>query len=219
MPAAHPSQTDLLKAVVDCGRAFYERGWMSGTAGNLSVKLKHEPLEIAITPSGASKGTLEPKDLILLNESKAAAKAPAKKGPPAPTPSAETVIHQAIHKTFPGCGAVFHVHPVHTTLISSLYGDPNQRQMLQMEWFEMLKGIGINEGEIAEIPIFPNWQDVGRVAQDVQQYLQGATKAPPVILIYNHGVTTWGRTPEQAKNHLEIVEFVSQYLYLKRVAK
>jgi ribulose-5-phosphate 4-epimerase/fuculose-1-phosphate aldolase len=41
----------------------------------------------------------------------------------------------------------------------------------------------------------------------------------PVILIFNHGVTAWGRTPEQAKNHLEILEYVCELLYMKRQAK
>jgi methylthioribulose-1-phosphate dehydratase len=216
---SHPSRESLLKSVVDCGRLFYERRWMWGTAGNLSVKLNQDPLEIAITPSGASKGELDPKDLIILKDTPPNAKSSSKKGAADPVPSAETVIHKAIHEAFPGCGAVFHVHPVHTTLISQLYGQPKQRQMLQMEWFEMMKGIGIGEGEIAEIPIFPNWQDVTSVAKEVRQYMLETPKAPPVILIYNHGVTAWGRTPEQAKNHLEIVEFICEYLILKRMAK
>jgi len=220
MSTARPTHEALLNAVVDCGRQFYDRRWMSGTAGNLSVKLQHDPLEIAITPSGASKGSLKPKDLIILSEErkKAGGKGPIKKDAP-PPPSAETVIHQAIHQALPGCGAVFHVHPVYSTLISGFFGNAKQRQMLQVEWFEMLKGIGVGEGEIAEIPIFPNWQEVSLVARDIKQYLLENPKALPVVLIYNHGLTGWGRTPEQAKNHLEILEFVCEYLYLRRLAK
>jgi len=190
---------------------------MEGTAGNLSVKLKQAPLEIAITPSGASKGSLKTQDLILLKHTPAGLRPPVKQGQTPVMPSAETAIHQAIHETLPGCGAVFHVHPVHATLMSGLFGNPKQRQMLQLEWIEMMKGIGIGEGEIAEIPIFPNWQDIPRVAQEVRQYLLQTPKAPPVILIYNHGLTAWGRTPEQARNHLEIVDYICQYFCWKRV--
>ncbi len=205
-----------LSALIECGKLFYERRWMYGTAGNLSVKLNHNPLEFMITPSGYSKGSLKKEDLLVV---KPGSKTPLKKGETPRAPSAETVIHQAIHETLPGCGAVFHVHPIHTTLISQMHGHPKQRQMLQFEWFEMMKGVGVAEGEIAELAIFPNWQDVSLVAKEIQQYLRDTPKALPVVMIYNHGVTAWGHTPEQAKNHLEIVDFVCEYLYLKRLAK
>src|SRR5207302_5701095 len=53
-------------------------------------------------------------------------------------PSAETLIHQAIYRAAPAAGAVFHVHPVYATLISSFYGHPRERRMLKVEWFEMM---------------------------------------------------------------------------------
>jgi methylthioribose-1-phosphate isomerase len=216
-----PSRDAQLNTLVDCGRQFYERRWMWGTAGNLSIKLKHDPLEIAITPSGINKGHMSPKELMVLKGSGSGASvkspAPVKKGEPARVPSAETIIHQTIHETLPGCGAVFHVHPVYSTIISSIYGNPKQRQMLHVDWFEMMKGIGVGEEESGEIPIFPNWQDVSLIARDIRQYLLETPKALPVVLIYNHGLTGWGRTPDQARNHLEIVEYVCEYIYLKKI--
>src|SRR5437016_3299228 len=68
MSLSKPSRKTLLKALVDCGRQFYERRWMWGTSGNLSVKLNQDPLEIAITPSGMSKGDLTTKDLIVVKD-------------------------------------------------------------------------------------------------------------------------------------------------------
>ncbi|SRR5258708_618854 len=217
MPTSIPSRETLLKSLIDCGRQFYDRRWMWGTAGNLSVKLKQSPLEIAITPSGVNKGNLTPKDLIILKEDAKGSKPPSKKGPPPLLPSAETIIHQTIHQTLPGCGAVFHVHPMYSTLISGLCGHPQQLHMLPVEWFEMMKGVGVGEEESALVPIFPNWQDVSLIARDIRQYLLDTPKALPVVLIYNHGLTGWGRTPEQARNHLEILEYVCEYLFLKKV--
>ena len=65
---APPSRQELLNGLLQCGRQFYERRWMWGTSGNLSVKLRQKPLEIAITPSGLNKGSLTPDQLIVLNE-------------------------------------------------------------------------------------------------------------------------------------------------------
>ncbi len=203
-----------LQALVDCGKQFYERRWMWGTAGNLSVKLRQTPLEIAITPSGLNKGHLTTKDLLVIKDT-----ASNPKHPKGLVPSAETVIHQAVHRALPGCGAVFHVHPVYSTLISSFYGHPKEVRTLHVDWFEMMKGVGVAEEESAEVAILPNWQDVSLIALDLQTYLATAKKPLPVVLIFNHGLTGWGTTVEQARNHLEIMEYVCQYLYLKQSAQ
>jgi methylthioribose-1-phosphate isomerase len=217
MPTARPTRDSELKALAECGRLFYERQWMWGTSGNLSVKLNTSPLEFAITPSGIDKGAIDPKSLVVIKPGAPKPKTAAAKASGGPMPSAETVIHQTIHEALPGCGAVFHVHPVYSTLLSSIYGQPKQRAGIRVDWFEMMKGVGVGEEETGEIPIFPNWQDVSLVAREIKQYLMETPKALPVVLIYNHGLTAWGRTTEQAKNHLEIVEYVCKYLYLKRL--
>lgn len=202
-----------LQSLVDCGKQFYERRWMWGTSGNLSLRLESDPLKISITPSGLNKGHLEVADLLTLTDGK-----PAPANPRGLVPSSETIIHQAILRALPGAQAVFHVHPVFSTLISSFYGHPKEVRMLKVEWFEMMKGVGVGEEEGAEVAILPNWQDVSLIARDITHYIKTASKVIPVVLIYNHGITGWGSTPDQARNHLEIMEYVCQYLYLKRIA-
>src|SRR5207302_2638474 len=181
-----------LQSLVEIGRQFYERRWMWGTAGNLSVRLGSNPLSIAITPSSLNKGHLETKDLLILADGK-----PVPRHPKGWVPSAETLIHQAIYRAAPAAGAVFHVHPVYATLISSFYGHPRERRMLKVEWFEMMKGVGAAEEESAEVAILPNWQDVSLIARDVTHYLKTSARALPAVLIYNHGLTGWGATPDE----------------------
>ena len=202
------------QSLIEMGRQFYDRRWMWGTSGNLSMRLGSDPLSIAITPSSLNKGHLEAKDLLTVTDGK-----PAPRHPKGWVPSAETLIHQAIYRAAPGAGAVFHVHPVYSTLISSVYGHPRELRMMRVEWFEMMKGVGVGEEESAEVAILPNWQDVSLIARDVTAYLKKSAKTLPVVLIYNHGLTGWGTTPDQARNHLEILEYVCQYLYLKSLAK
>jgi len=189
---------------------------MWGTAGNLSIRTKSDPLEFAITPSGVNKGHLSAKTLVTINQSNS--RPEAKRMGNALSPSAETVIHEAIYRAVPGAGAVFHVHPMYATLISSFYGHPKEKRILKIDWFEMLKGVGIGEDESAEVAIFPNWQDVSKIARDVSEHVRTTAKAIPAVLIYNHGLTGWGTTPDQARNHLEIMEYVCQYLYLRRMS-
>jgi ribulose-5-phosphate 4-epimerase/fuculose-1-phosphate aldolase len=83
----------------------------------------------------------------------------------------------------------------------------------------MLKGFGAKENENVEVPIFANWQDVSRVAKEFSAYAREmrskGTKIPPLLLLYNHGVTVWAETPDQARNHLEVMEYLCQYVHLK----
>ena len=54
--------------LVNFGRQFYNRGWMEGTGGNLSVRSGNNPLELIITPSSVNKGYLSTDDLIAVRE-------------------------------------------------------------------------------------------------------------------------------------------------------
>lgn len=210
----HTKNKAALSGLVQYGKHFYERRWMWGTAGNLSVKLRHSPLLIGITPSGLNKGALKTKDLLVLNDRGNG------KHPLGRVPSAETAIHQAIHRALPDCGAVFHVHPVYPTLVSKVFGDAHRRKMLAIPWSEMMKGVGMKENQTAQLPIFPNWQDISKLAKEVERYLRGVRGRPvPAILIYGHGLTAWGRTTEEARNHLEVLDWVCEYLYLQRMLK
>lgn len=214
MATTKTSSSANISHLIDCGKQFYERQWMWGTSGNLSVRVKSDPLTIAITPSGVNKGHLTEADLLTIKDG-----SPLPKHPKGLIPSAETLIHQAIYQAVPGANAVFHVHPMYSTLISGFNGHPKERRMLQVEWFEMMKGLGVGEEQSAEIGIFPNWQDVSLIARDLTHYIKSSARAFPVALIYNHGLTGWGTTADQVRNHLEIVEYVCQYLYLKRLGK
>ncbi len=112
---------------------------MWGTSGNLSLRLKSHPLEFAITPSGLNKGHLTTSDLLTIKEGSGAFKHPKKL-----IPSAEMAIHQAVYRAAPGAGAVFHVHPIYSTLISSFYGHPREKRLLKVDWIEMMKGVGVS---------------------------------------------------------------------------
>jgi len=199
------------QALIDCSRQFYQRGWMWGTGGNLSVRQQSNPLRFTVTPSGVAKGKMETSHLLTLTEGK-----PYPKHAQNLIPSAETAVHEAIYKAVPGAQAVFHVHPVYSTVLTSFYGHPKEVRFLRVEWIEIMKGVGFNEGEHADIAILPNWQDISLLARDVTNYLKTSSKTPPAVLIYNHGLTGWGTTPDQALNHVEVMEYVCQYLYLKK---
>ena len=197
-------------------REFYRRGWMWGTSGNLSVLLQKEPRTFAITASGVSKGELTEDDLVIVEASSVD---PLEVKPVADghkKPSAESSIHAAIYQRVPRVGAVFHVHTISSTLVSERQPEAEGFGYLKVAGLEMLKGWGVWDGDEVKVPIFHNWPDAERIADDVSGYLKTAPQAP-VLLVRGHGVTAWGKDLEQAKNHLEVAEFLFQVLWQRQL--
>ena len=56
------------ETLVRTAREFYEKGWMLGTSGNLSIRVSESPLQFLITASGLDKGSLQASDILLMGE-------------------------------------------------------------------------------------------------------------------------------------------------------
>ncbi len=206
-----------LETLARMSREFYRRGWMWGTSGNLSVKIQDEPRYFAITASGVSKSELTEQDIVVVE---VGSNDPLSVRPVVPTrskPSAEASIHAAIYDGVPKAGAVFHVHTISSTLVSDAEKEGEALTYLRVPAYEMTKGWGMPHAAEARVPLFHNWPDVERIAGDVKRYL---TDPPlvPVLIVRGHGVTVWGKDMEQAKNHLEIAEFIFQLMWQKSLA-
>jgi methylthioribose-1-phosphate isomerase len=189
--------------LVSYSRRCYERGWMPGTSGNLSVRVGKQAF---ITASGRSKGELTDTDIIGVG---AETGAPIDDGPL--QPSAETCIHTAVYRTT-AAAAIIHVHPPYATAIASLSGRGAESALLPLSRFELLKGLGLANPSETKIPVFPNWADVPRIAAEVEKHLAANSSAPPGLLIADHGITVWGRDLAQALNRLECFESIFHLL-------
>jgi methylthioribulose-1-phosphate dehydratase len=202
---------DLLptrKALSDIAHDFYLRGWMAGTAGNLSAISNRNPGCFWITSSGLPKGKLDTYDFILINASSSEVvhryNAEAK-------PSTETCIHQVIYQLFPDTKACFHVHSVDASIAANRIA-ADQTQM-PLPALEMIKGLDIwQQNPHAKLSLFDNLLEVAEIAEQVQQRFQ--TKPPEVsaLMIRNHGITVWGPSLQQTYNRVEIIEFIMSYL-------
>lgn len=192
----------LSAALAEIARGFYARGWVLGTSGNFSAVVSHKPLRIAITSSGLDKGVLTAAHFLEVDESGHVVRGNGR-------PSAETLIHLAIVRSL-GAGAVLHTHSVSSTLLSqrhSLAGG------IAIEGFEMLKGLeGVATHQHREwLPIVENSQDMAELSAAITAALE---RNPSVhgILLRGHGLYTWGKGLEEAKRHVEIIEFLLEVL-------
>ena len=182
---------ELAPALVEAGRRMDARGWVPGSAGNLSARIDED--SVAITRSGVHKGRLAASDVIVVGLDGAAAAAGDK-------PSAETLLHCQLYRLFAPVGAVLHGHSVAATVLS-MAGD------ITFSNYEVIKAFGFASHEVdVTLPVYENDQDIARLAAAIEPALLAE---PPIgYVIRGHGVYAWGTGVEHAFWRLEALEFL-----------
>lgn len=180
-------------AIIDAGRRMDARGWVSATAGNISVRLDAE--RFAITRSGNHKGYLTSEHVIQVDLD-GRAMMPGRL-------SAETVLHAQLYRLLPAVGAVVHAHSVANTVLSLL--SPGGMVFEGYEIVKAFPGFSSHE-DIAELPVFQNDQDIVRLADVLEPYIVGGL--PLGYLIAGHGCHMWGPDMPTALARLEGLEFM-----------
>ncbi len=188
--------------LAEIGRGFYERGWVLGTSGNLSAVISREPLRLAITSTGLDKSGLTPAQFLEMDNEANVVRGDGR-------PSAEALLHLAIVRGA-DAGAVLHTHSVWSTVLS---GSHASQGGIALEGYEMLKGLeGVRTHKHREwLPILENSQDMIELGERVSKTLR---ESPGIhgFLLREHGLYTWGVGLQEAKRHVEILEFLMEVL-------
>lgn len=185
----------------ETGAYFFQRGWSVGTSSNYSVVLDRDPCELLVTASGKDKGRLTELDFVRVDGDGIPVAANQ------PKSSAETLLHCVAARELE-VGAILHTHSVWATLLSNLYFDEGG---ITITGYEMLKGLaGIDSHEHRyRLEIFENTQDIPVLAAQVRKRLTDPTNPLRYgYLIRRHGMYTWGRDLDEARRHVEILEFL-----------
>lgn len=195
------SSWSQVHALQEIGRLFYQRGWSVGTSSNYSIVLSRDPLRLLLTASGKDKGRLGPADFVVVDESGRAVDGAD------PKPSAETLLH-VVAAQHTQANAILHTHSIWATLLSDLFVSDGA---VEFEGFEMLKGLsGITTHETHyRLEIVENTQDIAAMAREITPRFHAAER--PLrhgFLIRRHGLYTWGRDIDEARRHIEILEFL-----------
>jgi L-fuculose-phosphate aldolase len=180
----------IRREVVRVCRHLYERGFIAGAEGNVSVRVTLD--RIWITPAGCHKGMLQPEDLVLIDLE---GRVHFGQG----QPSSETPMHLVLYRSRPDIRAVVHAHPpLATALTVAGYG-------LEAA---LLPEAVITLGEVPTVPYhMPTTQ---RFAQEIGEVMRHAEAA----LLEHHGSVTVGPSLQVAFNRMETVERVAQIFYL-----
>lgn len=193
-------------ALVEVARDFHARGWMAGTAGNLSARA--DEAHFWITASGLPKGRLQESDFLLVRIADAAV---VERGRADLSPSAETAIHATVYELFPEANACLHGHTVSACLATAR--TPAKALALRLPPLEMVKGFDLWEQRPrANLMLFVNHLDVGRVARDIRSRFRKSRPRISALLVRDHGPTVWGTGLQQAYNRFEVLDFLLSYL-------
>ena len=92
--------------IIEVGRLAYERQYISGTEGNISIRLDSE--RILTTPRGVCKGRLSPSDLVVTNLD---GELTAESLNQCHKPSTELKMHLTAYRLRSDVRAIVHAHP------------------------------------------------------------------------------------------------------------
>lgn len=199
-----------IDALRETGAWLWQRGFSLGTSSNYSLILGRDPLRLLVTASGKDKGHLGRGDFVVVD----GAGKPTSAGQP--KSSAETLLH-TVAAELPDVGAILHTHSVYSTILSDRFLSQGH---VEISGYEMLKGLaGVTTHEHTwRLQIFENTQDIPQLADQVRQRLNDSSQ--PLThgyLIRKHGLYTWGKDLDEARRHIEIIEFLLECTYRRLV--
>src|SRR5450756_1780175 len=96
------TERDLRQDIVEIGRLVWQKGWVASNDGNISIRLDQD--RVMCTPTGVSKGMMQPEDLIIVNMQ-------GRKLEGRREGTTEISMHLAIYNLRPDIKAIVHAHP------------------------------------------------------------------------------------------------------------
>jgi L-fuculose-phosphate aldolase len=172
----------LCAEIIRVGRKLWERQYVDGNGGNISVRLGSRYL--LCTPTLLSKCDLEPADICLSDlEGKILAGERSR--------TSELLLHLEIYKANPRARAVVHCHPPYATAFAIAGTPPPNGLISEYEMF-------IGPAAVAPYET-PGTQ---AFAETVLPFVENHN----TILLANHGIVCWSDTVTHAEWLVEIVD-------------
>lgn len=178
----------MRREIVRIGRLLYEKGFISASDGNISVRL--EPGRILITPSGLHKGFLEPEHMLVVDE-EGRPVGPRLSANRHLKPTSELPMHLEAYRQRPDIGAVVHAHPPITIALS-------------------IAGISLSECLVPEaivmLGIIPTTRYATPSSEENRHAIRHLISYHDAIVLQRHGSLTVGNDVMQAFMRLETLE-------------
>lgn len=185
------TENQLRDYIAGIGKSLYDRGFAHGSAGNISVKLAEGWL---MTPTNSCMGRLDPARISKLDGHGQLISGD--------KPSKETFLHVCMYRERANCGAVVHLHSVHSVAVSCIDG------INMDDVFPAITAYAVMQvGKLALVPYYPPGDE--SLAEAVRK-VAGKHHA---VLLANHGPVVAGSSLDAAVNAVEELEQTAK-LYL-----
>ena len=197
LTVADSKEAQALRAeIIRVGRKLWERQYVEGNGGNISVRLGSR--YVLCTPTLLSKGDMEPADICLCDlEGKIVAGCR--------SCTSELLMHLEIYKANPRARAVLHCHPPYSTAFAITGTVPPNGLISEYEIF-------IGSAAVAPYET-PGTQ---AFAETVLPFVQDHN----TILLANHGIVCWSDTATHAEWLVEVLESCCKtYLIAKQIGQ
>jgi len=185
--------SEIAHQLVAVCRRLYEKGFVTATDGNVSVRLPNG--NVLTTPTSLNKGKVKESDLVEVTLEGKTVTIHRK-------PSMELDMHLFIYQQRSDANAVVHAHPIYATGFATAR-IPLDKHLLP----EVVFGLGA-------IPLAryatPSTKEV---AESIAPYVKTST----AILLENHGVVTFGKDLDDAFFKMEKVEHAAHIAFVARL--
>lgn len=181
--------------ICDIGRNLFNKDFIAANDGNISAKLNDN--EIITTPTGVSKGYLEPEILVKVNLQGEVIEAHGDY-----RPSTEVKMHLRIYRELPQMGGVVHAHPPYATAFA-IKGETLDKMMMPESVIAM-----------GDIPLAAyGTPSTEEVPDSIMPFLDKKT----AVLLESHGALSWGKDVMAAYMNMERLEYTAKLTFLTRM--
>jgi ribulose-5-phosphate 4-epimerase/fuculose-1-phosphate aldolase len=177
------TNTAYVQDFLDLCHRVYDKGFVSGSGGNISIRLGDQLL---ITPTGRNLGALREEDFVCMDTNGTIIGSG--------KPSKEWRMHLVCYAR-PDVAAVVHTHSLYAVALSCTKGvDPQCAMPVYTPSY------GLRVGKLPLLPyLLPG-------SEELAEYAAGVMAERDSVLLANHGLLTVGKSMEQAMNLVEEIE-------------
>lgn len=181
--------------ICDIGRNLFNKDFIAANDGNISARLSEN--EVLATPTGVSKGYLEPHMLVKVN-----LQGEILQQHEDYRPSTEVKMHLRIYRELPEIKGVVHAHPPFATAFA-IKGESLDKMMMPESVIAM-----------GDIPLAQyGTPSTEEVPDSIVPFL-GKKMA---VLLESHGALTWGKDVMGAYMNMERLEYTAKLTFLTRM--
>lgn len=187
------SELQARQEMVKLGASFFQRGYATGSAGNLSLLL--EDGNLLATPTGSCLGELDVDTLSKVTMSG--------EWLSGDKPSKEVSFHRAIYQNSPDCKAIVHLHSTYLTALSCLEGLNTEDAIKPFTPYVVMR--------VGKVPVVPYYRPGdARLGEDLGK-LAPTYKA---FLLANHGPVVTGKNLRAAADNMEELEETAKLIFI-----